>query len=365
MTFGRNVRGIIADREPIPPAAGQTRPKYGGPFAPWAIPAAGLATDPRSAQLVQEIYNIVPGRFNLNTRRFCPAIFFEEDANTTATIQLFNKFGNISNIPNGSTVPWNANFLFPGDTDSADTDSAACLVNASTGRCRVFITGSFNSGNGILRCSGAQEVQTGVGNTSGSPGNIFEKENGTRVLRACGIANPMMMILRSEIDAGLIPHATTLLWTLPTKFAFVPPAIKGPGFLNSPPSGRWAMGYRIVWDLTDNDIDQWANGLNATVRTGLRAIAVALRDFGAIGTDGGGTQSAKTGVIWMEHDNSAKWDQIGFSQSLTLRALHDLLEPNQAKARVLKPPVHVNGDVNNVACYPEFNYPQGHPCNPF
>ena len=82
--------------DPDPPVA--DRPDFGGPFAPWAIPAENLVTDPNSTALVQELYSVAPGRFNLNTQLFCPAAYREEDANTLARLNITNEFGSISNV---------------------------------------------------------------------------------------------------------------------------------------------------------------------------------------------------------------------------------------------------------------------------
>ncbi len=171
--------------DPAPPVS--DRPDFGGPFAPWAIPAANLVTDPNSANEVQQIYNIVPGQFNLNTRLFCPAAFREEDANIIATVNITNQFGDLSNIQNGSGVPWNTNFRFPGDTNPADTDSTAFIYNSTTGRCHAFSVANFNPSNNTITCAIATLIKEGV-DRGGPNANIFEKENGTRILRACGIA---------------------------------------------------------------------------------------------------------------------------------------------------------------------------------
>ncbi|MGI9451994.1 MAG: hypothetical protein ACR2QH_15340 [Geminicoccaceae bacterium] len=332
-------------------------PFFGGPFAPWAIPASSLATDPNSAAEITEIYNIVPGRFNVNSRNFCPAAFDEDDATLNATVNATNT--SLSNIANGTTVPWNPAWVFP-----TDSDATGFTFDPVTGVCRTFSNGFYDIGANRIDCTIAQLIQTGVEPTSGSTGNILTKENGTRVQRACGLAYPLMTIMRAEIDAGLIPHCTTLLIPQPSQFEFSAPAIKGAGTTGGGP-GRSKMGVRIVWDgLTVSDLDTWEATLAVGVRPAMRTIAECLRDYGAIMTDNGGNAVNGRGAIWLEHDNSADWDAIGFTSADTLTALHSLLEPNQAKARVVEIPNHVGGSDANVACYPSFNYPSGHPCNP-
>lgn len=329
-------------------------PTFGGPFAPWAIPQAGLPTDPNSSAEVAEIYNAAD-RFNLNARNFCPARFKEEESTIQATVDIGDN-GN-SNIADGSSVPWNTAWAIP-----TDSDAQAIVIDTATGRCRTFSQASYNSGTNTLSCNIGTLVQEGVEATLGATADIFEKENATRVARACGIAYPLFLPTREELQVGLIPHCIPLLIPQPTQFAHVPPAIKGAGGTGGGP-GRSAMGVRIVWDLTQSDIDNWLLTQAATNRPFLRAIANCLRDYGAMMADNGGNFANKIGAIWVEHNNSADWDALGFT-SAAFQALHGLLQSRQSQARVLTPPVHIGGSDANIACYPGFNYPSGHPCNP-
>jgi hypothetical protein len=96
----------------------------------------------------------------------------------------------------------------------------------------------------------------------------------------------------------------------------------------------------------------------------LETIAECLRTYGGIVCDNSGIPANLRGAIQLEHDLSGDWAGIGVTQAALLTAMHSLLEPAQAKARVLDIPTFVGGDKNNVACYPGVAYPPGHPCNP-
>jgi Glycosyl hydrolases family 16 len=341
------------------------KPLYGGKYAPWSIPASLLPTHQNSAQLLDQMFGACPGLLNSNINRFCPAIYDISLANTTAILggSLQN-----SNIAGGTLIPWNTSlFITPEDDDPADADSYTLLVNFTTGECLEFFQSTYNGGTNVLSSSSACRILANV-DISGGVGNVFTKENAWRISRACGIHHAAMMILRSEINAGLIPHALTWIYPNPTFKAFQPPAIKGvgnPGIGGE--AGRGFMGLRIVFDgLTDADIETWLATLNpASVRPVYRTIARAARDYGFIASDHGGTRSLRRGACQFEHELSGKWSQFGITGGNTLGALHTLLGPNKAKARVIAQPVHAgNGSDNNVAVYQNTGkaiYPAGHP----
>ena len=334
-------------------------PLYGGAYAPWAIPAAQIATHPNSAALVGQIYNAVPNGININVDRFAPAIFDLQNADTTKTfVRTSTNFG--GNLTGGESIPWNDSlFQTPGDFDPSDNDSYTVLVDSVTGLCYEFFQSDVVGGE--LRAGRGTRMKLGVDNDGGDA-NIFSKQNVNRNSRACGMQHVVGVVLRSEIDAGFIPHAMTLAFPNPTQFAHEAPAIKGAGGTGGP-AGRGFMGLRIVWDLSQSDIDDWENSLAANIRTPMRVIANCLRDFGAMATDHSGTQAIGRGSTQLEHRLSGKWDEINISNSSVLTALHSLLIPAQGKARVLAIPTHAGGTDAGVACYPGIDYPPGHPCN--
>ena len=86
------------------------------------------------------------------------------------------------------------------------------------------------------------------------------------------------------------------------------------------------------------------------------AIGTAVRRYGFIVCDNGGNRSKKIGAVRMEHDESAKWDDIGFTHDDSIRALHSLLEPNIDKSWIVDAPVFPGGDEELTAVYPWISY---------
>jgi len=335
--------------------------RYGGAFAPWAIRAASIATAGNSNALLNEVFNIVPGRFNLNINKFTPAVYDSTLANTTVQFtRTSTNFG--GNLNTGATIPWNFNlFETPRDFDPTDGDSYTILVDRNNGRCFEFFQSDIV--NGRLNAGRGEIIQNGLGaGASGDPANIFTKQNGSQNSRACGIHHATTIALRSEVDTGRIPHCIPINYPNPSQFEFEAPATKGAGGTGGAP-GRGFMGLRIVWDgLTDNDIDSWLLTRPAATRPTLRIIANCLREFGGIAADNAGNAANGRGATQLEHTLTGKWEELGVTRDNSLTALHSLLEPNQGKARALAVPNR--SSLGAVACYPGVPYPQGHPCNP-
>jgi hypothetical protein len=237
------------------------------------------------------------------------------------------------------------------------------VVDFDTGRNWEF-WGNTLYADGKLLVGSGNLIQAGVDTGSGDPANVFSKETGYRVIRASGFPSVYLMATRAEVEQGHIPHALTLLWTKPARQRYVGPAIKGAGVTGGS-SDRLPMGTRFVWDIPDEDIDAWVATLEPSVRKGMRALAVALRDYGGVGTDHGGNADKRRGAIWVEHDFSARWDETGFSREGTFHALDALLSNNRHRVRALSPCVWPGGDESKVCCYPQeaVDYPVGHDCH--
>lgn len=333
-------------------------PLYGGAYHPFSIPAnIGLPTKSNSSTLLNQVYNITPGRFNLNHKKFTPAIYDEALAgNATAVLSVSSP--SISNLSSGQRIPWNPNVMTtPRQFDSGDSDSYTLIVNQQTGRCIELFKSTYNSSTNVMSCVRANIIQSGTG-LSGGNGDIFTKENGNTVSRGCGMPHAIGVILRSEIDAGFIPHATGLIWVNPTAFAFEAPMLKGIGANNGGGANRGFMGLRIVWSgLTSSDINNWVATKPAATRGPLQTIAKCLRDYGGFGTDHGGNASNKRGAMQMEHELTAKWSQIGIVNNNILAGLHSLLEPNKSKARVIDLPSFPGGNSGLRAEYADVDYP--------
>ena len=333
---------------------------FGGPYAPWNIPAKGLPTAPNSASQVNLLYQHTSGRFNLNTRLW--TIQLRDTSGTTGQYEVVNRQPSWGNM-HGKRMPWNPSWGF-----SNDGDAYVVVVDYNTGRSwEIWGHPSFTGGK--IHNQAAVEVKRGVKlNANDQPANILTKENGFEPSGAVGLPRAFMLVTREEIENGYIPHAVAYTFHQPARGKYVPPATKGAGPMGGA-ANRLPMGVRVVWDLTDQEIDAWVNTLQPSVRKGMRAFAVALRDYGAIGVDhgGNGNSNPPRGTMGnMEHDFTAKWDEIGFSKNGTFRALDSLLSGKKNKARVIRPCEFAGGNKNNTCCYPNniVNYPQGHQCNP-
>lgn len=335
---------------------------FGGRFAPWAIHQSQIATHPNSANLVNQIYNVCGGNLTVNVDRFSQAYYDIALANSTIQfVRTETNFG--GNLNTGAQIPWNFSlFETPGDFDPTDVDSYIILINEQTGLYYEFFKAVVK--NGRLEAGRGTLLKTGVDN-DGPNANVFTKQNVNRNSRACGIHHVIGPVLRRDVDRGRIDHALTITWPNPTQFAHQAPAIKGAGGTGGG-ANRGFMGLRIVWALTENDINTWlTNHVPAAARPTMRLVAEAIRDFGMIGTDHSGSQSVGRGSCSFEHELTAKWSQLGITQDNVRQVLDDLLGNQNAKnkARVLAIPTHVNGSDANVCCYPGIPYPPGHPCN--
>ena len=332
---------------------------FGGPYAPWNIPANNLPTAANSDELVDKLYEYTSGKFNLNSRRWSISLRHAGDATGLYEVVTSRpKWGNM----HGKKMPWDPNWQF-----ADDSDAYVVLYDSRNGHAWE-IWGSPEFKNNKIYAGAAKLVQEGIDLwPSNQPADIRVKENGFKPSGASGLPRAFMMITRDEIQQGYIPHALTYSFPNPALYDYVGPAIKGAGPLTAGEPDRLGMGVRFVWDLTDEDIDHWARTLDPNVRRGMRAIAMALRDYGAIGVDNGGNRKKNIGVIGnLEHDLTANWDEIGFSKKGTFRALYSLLSQNKHKARAIKPCSFDGGNLDKTCCYPKsaVSYPKGHQCRP-
>ena len=328
---------------------------YGGPYAPWNVKATDLPTDPNSDLLVDKLWDHTGGRFNLNSDEWTVAIYDAAEATHDVPVEArYPDWGNL----HGRTAPWNAAWRIP-----EDSDAMVAVVDFATGH-SWELWGNTAYADGRLLAGSGNLIQEGIDAGWGAPANVFTKENGYRVVRESGFPSAILMPTREEIERGHIPHALTLLWSNPAKDIYVGPAIKGGGEMGGS-YDRLPMGTRFVWDIPDEDIDAWVATLDPAVQKGMRAIAVALRDYGGIGSDHAGDASDRRGAIWIEHEYSARWSEIGFTREATFQALDPLLSANKHRVRAIAPCSWPNGDESKVCCYPadRVMYPKGHDCH--
>ncbi len=317
---------------------------YGGKYAPWNIPARQLPVDLNSDRIVHRFYEIAGAGPNINITKWCPAFYRIEDA--THDVLCISKHPSWGNIHN-TRVPWNPAWRSPDDTD------AKVVVIGVHGHCYEFWQTSFE--NGILTVGSANLIQWGVTSDHlDQPADVRVKSNGYIPVRACGLPSVVCTILPEELERGFISHALDLSWNRPGKGQHVAPALKGAGNVGGG-ADRLPMGLRLVWDFTDDAIDAWVRTLDPDIRKGMRAIAVAMRDYGAIGCDGGGRKDGCS--FRCVHDLTVDYRRLGFNSAKALRALDGLWEGSKAVCRVIAPPAFPNGDVTRTARYPGIRYP--------
>ena len=353
------LEGVQPPPPPPPPPVGRAKPVFGTENAPWAIPAVEISTHPNNQAILQELFDVCPGRININTDNWAPAVYDVADATTVTTLNIGQP--GWGNLANSDQVPWNPAWELP-----TDGDAYVLVVDFTNGENWVFWqTTNYNAGSSVLTMTSARKIKVGTQLGHPTDANVLIKDNGFEQARGCGIQHAAMMVMREEIEAGLIPHCMSWGYPKPTLNAFVAPALKGIGNpSNAGGAGRGAMGYRVVWDgLTEADINNWLSSLPVEIRTVMRVIAECARDYGFMTSDNAGNESLKRGATHFENTRSGKWFELGLTNSNTLFALHTLLEPTMlGKARVLAEPTYPGGDSENAACYATAGYPGGHAC---
>lgn len=348
---------IIADleEEPTEPEDPEDpeKPIFGGMFAPFRIGKEDLDVDPQSDNLVNKFYAHTGGKIRINCRRWCPAKYYTEDADIELQVKAKQpSWGNLHN----QMIPWNMNWKIPRDKDDGTGDNTVLIVDRDTGHC-WDIWAIREVGNGIINCGSANIILEGF-RTSGSPhADIKTKETPYQVVGAAGFPNLHMLVTREDVERGYFGHAIRLLWANPPRGEYVAPAIKGPGGTGSNPSeGRLKMGTRIIWEFPDDYVTNYLANQPVENRPVLMMFIDALRIFGGIGTDHGGTNGV-SGATWMEHDDSARWGELGINIPALETALNSLISGGKQYAKVIKPPVFPGNDFNQVARYERVVYP--------
>lgn len=329
--------------EPEPPESSKPR-RFGGDDAPWCQPVAGLKRDPDSDNLVGKLWSHTGGNFNLNAFEWTVAVYDRAKATEQATLNV--REPTWGNMGTGDKVPWNPKWRPP-----TDGDAYVCVLDYDTGHCWELWQTKYSGGT--IRCGSAKLISKNI-DGSGGPADVFKKSNVQTTSSACGIHELAGLVTREEMAAAIagdrhaIRHALRCVWANPPK-RFVAPAVKYPGG-TAGSADRLPMGTRWAADLSDEEIADWVRRENMSRETaaGMTAIAVALRDYGAIGTDHGG-KNGVAGAVWIEHDLSAHWGELGFKPDT--RALHRLYQGKRDKFWIVAPPVWPGGDKNAVARY--------------
>ena len=332
-----------------PPADPSPKPFFGSRWAPWAIPSAQIVDHPQSGRFLAEFHRMCSGEVNLNTHAWAIAKRYFDDSTPRARLDI--RRPDWCNLDDGGLIPWE-----PSWRHADDGDSYTMLVEKETGRCYLIWQTSFDAARNVMNCGTANVVLEGYKPHGSPPANIWEKANGYQPSRAAGIALPHMLVTREEVDMGLIPHCLALALPKPSRGRRFAPATKHIGGTGSPGSGRLGTGVRIAFDgMTDDELQKWLQSFPNAVRRHMQAIGRAVRDYGFLLVDNGG--NGKRGSVYFENDLTADWDGLSLTKDVMQQALFGLLKPNVGRARILAEPEFPEGDMNEMARYPDVSYP--------
>lgn len=341
---------VDPDPEPKPDPVPTIRSEFGGPYAPWNIPARGLATHPDNDRILRNLFSVVPGKWNINSAEWTPAIFY--NVGSTPKARLHMNRPEWGNMRNGDEIPWNPDWKHP-----ADGDSYSLIIDADTGHCFEIWQTRYDRSSNKMNCGTALRILTSAHPRAGDMANVFEKENGFLFARGSGFHSAAMLGTRAEMEKGVIPHCLACSVPRPHRTRFRAPAIKAEG-AQGRDGDRPLLGTRVVFDgLTDADIQTWSGRFDHRLQSHMQTIAVSIRDYGMILADHGGEDGKDYGAVQIEHTNTAKWGEIGFDPWKALTGLHSLLGANLDKARIIEEPRHVGGSSEGVAVYAGVDYP--------
>jgi hypothetical protein len=294
---------LITDGEVIARESVDQYKRPHGPNAPWNIPVKNLPLHPESDLYADRLWNHAadrPGNFNLRFIGYTYPVYYTDDATGTYRVNSVNGWGNLD----GSTIPWNPNWLPP-----TGSDKQIIILDPPTGRewnlWQVEVDGStVNISNGNL-----------------VPGSYHTKEDGFSPSRGVGIQYLAMLVRPEEIMQGEIKHALSMPISNPSKTFYVAPATKlehpGSEIPNPIPEGM-----RFALDVTDEEIESWlaTKSVSSATRNSLRIIARALRDYGWFITDTSGSAG------WQFEERltgEPGWEQVGLDEGSNPRDLMD------------------------------------------
>ncbi|MBW2522695.1 MAG: hypothetical protein JRI23_00905 [Deltaproteobacteria bacterium] len=274
-----------------------------GPAAPWNVPVAGLPRHSSSDTYAGLLYDDAPaepGNINIGYGEYTYPVYYAADATDTYTVDIEWS----SNI-DGATVPWN-----PSWQANAGTDGQIILLDAAQGIEYDFWQVTFDHGAKLVRATNGSRVGADEAEPT-AVGNYWDKVNGWRSSRGCGIQYFAMLVVPEEVAAGAIEHALSMPIRNTDGSEFVPPATKleHPG---NPPG--IPEGMRFALEITDGEIQSWLGSLPTDLSPGMLAfaeiMAVALRDYGWFITDTAG--GAK---FQLEAQESAldEWEALGLA----------------------------------------------------
>lgn len=285
------------DPDPIP-----TSGRAYSDLAVWNIPAAeaGLDTADGGDQ-VARLLATMGGRFGVSSNGPSPGVYYA-DANTPRIPFQRDESKPLyaTAMETGWLIPWDTSWPTPNSLGVYNGDRPAIILETDTGRqwnlmsLQGVVNGKLVAGRGNFIMSRAQwpYLNHVTGKPAGQPYKDWPWEDwrtgndtsslGNRVTNMPFLSG---LVTKEEFASGVVNHALALLiWK------YHPTTYRSPSWKNH--SGNTtapALGARFVLDLTDTQIDDCIAGsvhTNTYIRTGLRGIMVALRDYGCIGSDG-------------------------------------------------------------------------------
>ena len=363
----QEMRRLIAEgktlMEPtVPPVVGDwPKPKFGGKFAPWAIPSKYLNKHPNNNTLVHKYLTMTNGEINCDGWKWSIALQYYDETVNWAKLNIIND--SWSNLDEDrQKVPWDPSWKLPDDDDRYNS-----IINRSNGMCYLVWQPRYIHASNTLTCGAVNIVKTTANPDAGTVGDIYTKENGFQPSRAAGLAQPHGLVDLGDLAWMEINHALALglpqpYWgdtTGPWRSRFMAPATKPIGRTGSDESSRLLIGARIVYDLSDQRIESWVDGLREGFRPYAFAIAEAIRSYGMILVDNAGDRNRKRGKVYFESNITAEWEKnIGITEQDLQFCLHGLL-PN-APFWIAEEPTFPGNDINRVAVYPNVIYPEGY-----
>ena len=285
------------------------------------------------------------------------AIYDAGEATDNVVVETrYPDWGNL----HGRKAPWNSAWKIP-----QDSDAMVAVVDFDTGHSWEF-WGDTRLSNGRLLAGSGNLIQENIDATWNEPANVFTKENGYRVVRESGFPSAYLVATREEIEAGTHSPCPNLvvvqsgqgvsMWDQRSR--------EGAQSADRVIACPWGQG---SFGISPMRISMpWTKTLDPDVKKGMRAIAVALRDYGGIGSDHAGQASDR---LAERSGSSTTTAHVGMKSVFRAKppfvALHPLLSKNKHRVRAVAPCTWPDGDENKVCCYPDdiVNYPSGHDCH--
>lgn len=278
-----------------------------GDKAPWNIPVADIPIHPNSDYYVNELWNEfpkgVPGTSGypntpeFNYRNYTFPVYNAQEATEEYTVHPTRPWGNL----HGQKIPFH-----PSWKPAMGTDAQIIILDPISGvewnMINVDIdheakTVAVENGN---RCAGDYWTN-----------NWDDPATQTSGSRGVGINYLAMLVRPWEIEQGVIEHALSMPIKSTSGTEYFPPATK----LEHPgKEGNIPEGARFSLDVTYLEIDEHVNaieGASPGLRKGVRALLVAMKDYGWFITDTAGGQS-----LHLEAWESAQdeWKRLGFTE---------------------------------------------------